>query len=208
MKLILFAALCVMSFFSFAQNKIGTSLSPTKKTISVNSKVSFGIKAGVNVANVHDDQTANTNSLIGFNAGVLAHIHLDNKIAIQPEVTYSMQGAKYPTLGKEKIGYINIPVLVQFMFEQGFRVETGPQLGFVTNAKLERSSGGTTNIKYQFKTIDFSWAFGLGYISGSGLGIDARYNLGLSNIADTKGGLPHVVKNKVWQFGLFYQFLR
>ena len=212
MKLILISALWMLPFICFAQNKIGSSSSTTssntKRTVSVSPNVSFGLKAGVNVANLHDDQTANTNSKIGFHGGVLAHVHLNKTIAIQPEVVYSLQGAKYPTLGKETIGYVNIPILVQYMFDQGFRIETGPQLGLVTNAKLERSSGGTTNIKNQFKTADFSWAFGIGYISSSGIGLDARYNLGLSNIANNTGTNIHSVKNRVWQFGLFYQFSR
>src|SRR5262249_49654128 len=128
-------------------------------------------------------------------------------IAIQPEVTYSLEGAKYPGYGKAKIGVINIPLLGQFMFDHGFRVETGPQIGFLTKVKFEGINGQVTNTKNNFKKIDFSWAFGLGYISNSGLGIDARYNLGMSNIAKING-VPHDIKNRVWQFGLFYQFLK
>jgi hypothetical protein len=56
--------------------------------------------------------------------------------------------------------------------------------------------------KNNFKQSDFSWAFGIGFISASGLGFDARYNLGLSDITKGRGN----VKNQVWQLGLFYQF--
>ena len=33
-----------------------------------------------------------------------------------------------------RLNYINVPVL-QYMFGDGFRLQTGPQLGILTNAK-------------------------------------------------------------------------
>jgi hypothetical protein len=206
MKKILFFAFLLVQITCFAQRKVKSPVSCFAQR-KVKSPVSFGIKAGLNVANLKDEQDANTDAIIGVHLGVLAHIHLTPKIAVQPEVTYSLQGAKYPNLGTEKLGYVNIPVLLQYMFQGGFRLETGPQLGFVTNAKLDRNSGGETNIKDQLETVDLSWAFGLGYLSDIGLGVDGRFNLGLTNIAE-ETTVPHVVKNRVWQVGLFYQFMR
>jgi hypothetical protein len=52
-----------------------------------------------------------------------------------------------------------------------------------------------------FKTVDFSWSAGLGYLTYSGLGVDARYNFGLSNINDFGTATVH---NNVFQVGLFY----
>ena len=46
-------------------------------------------------------------------------------------------------------------------------------------------------------------SFGGGYLVRSGLGVDVRYNLGISNISENN---DVDVKNRVWQFGLFYQF--
>jgi hypothetical protein len=53
----------------------------------------------------------------------------------------------------------------------------------------------STDIKDDYKKVDFSWAFGASYVSNSGLGVDARYNLGISNINDDasknkKQGIP------------------
>jgi hypothetical protein len=169
------------------------------------SRVSFGIKGGLNIANLEDNQEANTGALTGFHAGILAHIHLNNSLALQPEVVYSRQGAKYPNLGTEYINYVNIPILLQVMFNQGVRIQTGPQLGFLTEARLERESGGETDIRDQLENACLSWVIGAGYLSPIGVGIDARYNLGLINIVNDS---PHDVKNRVWQFGLFYQFNR
>jgi hypothetical protein len=56
------------------------------------------------------------------------------------------------------------------------------------------------------KPYDFSWVFGLGYkMPKMNLGIDARYNLGLTTVNEPTGD-PAKNKNSVFQFGIFYLF--
>ena len=172
-------------------------------------KVSFGLKAGLNVSNLHYsvDQAVESKTKLGFNAGALAHIHLAPQLALQPEVYYSSQGAKYKIAnvdGKVKLGYINVPVMVQYMFDNGFRLQAGPQVGFLINA--ERELGSTkTDIKDNLKTVDFGATAGVSYVHPStGLGIDARYNLGLSDLNDNNPG--YKTTNRGAQIGLFYIF--
>ncbi|MGN6401599.1 MAG: porin family protein [Flavisolibacter sp.] len=163
------------------------------------SNVQFGIKGGVNIAdyNIH---TADPR--IGLHVGALAHIHTHNpKLAIQPEIVFSTQGAKFSD-GTEEVDYINIPFLLQYLGRGGLRLETGPQVGALVSAKFKNNNGVEYSEKNSFKQSDLSWAFGIGFISASGLGFDARYNLGLSDITKGRGN----VKNQVWQLGLFYQF--
>jgi hypothetical protein len=132
----------------------------------------------------------------------LAHIHLSRSFAIQPEVVFSAQGAEYGNT-KLKANYVNIPVLAQYMFGNGFRLQTGPQLGILAGSEVKNGST-ETDLDDVFKTTDFSWSFGTSYLTKSGLGLDARYNLGLSNINKNDNGAE--IKNRVWQLGLFYQF--
>lgn len=160
----------------------------------------FGLKAGINFANVHDKANSSTDARTSFHVGGLAHIHLSREFALQPEVMYSGQGAKYGG-NVTKLNYVNIPVLLQYMFGDGFRVETGPQLGFLTSAKA-KSGGVETDIKDQVKKTDVSWAFGAGYLGHAGVGVDVRYNLGISSVSKSSQD----VMNRVWQIGLFYQF--
>ena len=161
----------------------------------------FGLKAGVNIANFKDEVLPTVGSRTGYHVGGLMHIHLNPNWAVQPELMYSSQGAEYSG-GKNKLDYITLPVLAQYMFPAGFRLQTGPQFGIVTSAVAKRSNGETSFRQY-LKDFDVSWAFGAGYLTPSGLGVDARYNLGLLNIR--KGGGADL-KNRVWQFGAFYQF--
>jgi hypothetical protein len=51
--------------------------------------------------------------------------------------------------------------------------------------------------------VNNSWTLGLGYKTTSGLGLDARYNLGLSNIIKD-GGDDFKLKSNVIQVGLTY----
>lgn len=67
------------------------------------------------------------------NLGLLGHIHLNSQWAVQPELVYSSQGAK--SAGTEqKLDYINVPLLLQYMFDNGFRLQAGPQLGLLVRA--------------------------------------------------------------------------
>lgn len=166
----------------------------------------WGLKAGLNVATLTDDDDE-MSSRLGFHAGLISHIHLSPQWALQPEVVYSSQGAKY-TVGDGEhslaLNYINIPVQVQYMFNNGFRIQTGPQVGFLVdvNDKLDGTETGNFTSD-DFKTVDFSWSAGLGYLTYSGFGIDARYNFGLSNVIDASSANR---KNNVFQIGLFYLF--
>ena len=162
----------------------------------------FGLKAGVNIASANVSPGSDYDSKVGLHIGGLAHIHLSPHFALQPEVVYSMQGGKVDD-SKLKLNYINIPLLAQYMIENGFRLQTGPQLGLLVSAKTEVGDVEVDR-KDNFTTTDFSWAFGAGYLFPEGFGLDARYNLGISDVWDAGSSK---IKNSVFQVGIFYQFM-
>ena len=170
-------------------------------------KTYFGVKGGLNASSLHFDNNNSSDSKIGFNIGGLAHIHASNLWAIQPEVIYSLEGAKltpagFYTRGSINLNYINVPILVQRFFHNGFRLEGGPQIGFLINAKSK--SGGVTLDNNSFKSTAFSIPLGVGYLTSTGIGLDARYVFGLSDINANENG--STVQSNVFQFGIFYQF--
>lgn len=168
--------------------------------------VSIGIKGGVNVYNIHIDNSTTYDPKVGFNVGLLGHIHVARHFALQPEIEYSTQGAKYTTDNvstKINLNYINVPVLLQYMWDNGFRLQAGPQAGILISAK-SKNDNNTIDIKDDMKPIDLGVSFGAGYIHPStGIGIDARYNLGLTDINKNS-----VMKstNRGLQISLFYIF--
>jgi hypothetical protein len=178
-------------------------------------KAAFGLKGGVNIANlkIGDFETVNNyHTRTSFHLGSLAHIHLNQQLALQPELFFSGQGTKYksnyqmddvPDVAYDwHLNYLNVPVLLQYLPCKGFRVETGPQVGLLLSAK-SKDKYDEQDIKENLKGGDFSWVFGAGYATKLGLGMDIRYNLG---VADINKNLVLSAKNKVFQIGLFYLF--
>jgi hypothetical protein len=164
----------------------------------------FGPKAGVNIANFQNGDYKN-NTLVGFHLGGFLSFAAGKNFAIQPEVLFSTQGAKIDDATnphKEfKANYLNIPVLVQLRTNGGLYLETGPQAGLLLTAKTDDES-----VKDLYKSLDWSWVFGLGFRSKIGLGLDARYNLGLTKVGDnlSASSFQPDGKNSVIQVGLFF----
>ncbi len=175
-------------------------------TNAIAQHVNIGIKGGLNVYNIKNDNNAKYDSKVGFNVGLLGHIHLAKQLAFQPELVYSTQGAKYNTASIEtkiNLAYINIPLLIQYMFDNGFRLQAGPQIGFLVSAKAKTGSA-EIDLKENLKKVDFAIGAGVGYVHpSSGFGIDARYNIGLSNIYDNATVKSY---NRGLQVGVFYLF--
>src|SRR5664279_859187 len=180
-------------------------------TVTASAQVKLGVKAGLSIADLTLSQVPSGYSLSSktdFNAGVFAMVPLFTSCYLQPELMYSGQGAATSVLGssgKLNYNYLNVPVLFKYQHISGLFAETGPQIGFLLSAN-EKAPGGTLNATNATQSVDFSWAFGIGYqFSEFGLGIDARYNLGLTNVPKYNNN-NGTEKNSVFQFGLFYTF--
>jgi len=94
------------------------------------------------------------------------------------------------------------------MILDGLRLQTGPQLGLLLSARIKSENNTTSDIKDKYSTADFAWIFGAGYLFPSGFGFDARYNLGISNINVVGDYNRNKLQNRVFQLGIFYQFVR
>ena len=180
---------------SFAQSKEATG-------------VRFGLKAGINLANITTKPSDGTSTgfLPGINGGFFSTIPIAVGFAIQPELTYSGLGAKdKESSDKVNLSYLTLPVLAKYSFaNSGFGAYLGPQIGYLFSAK-QKSEGTSEDIKDGFKSTDLSGIFGIEYFSPIGIGLSARYQLGLSNIVkDNELGAS--VKNKAIIFSVGYRF--
>jgi hypothetical protein len=165
-------------------------------------ETNFGIKGGVNVSSVKITNGTDYDAKTGLHLGGLAHIHINRQVALQPELVFSLQGGERNESNRINLTYLNIPVIVQFMISDGFRLQTGPQAGFLLDAE-QKVNNVEFDVSDVFSTLDLSWSFGASYIFPSGFGLDARYNLGLSDISDDN---DFEARNRVFQGGIFYQF--
>ena len=172
-------------------------------------QIQFGVKAGYNLTNLTiSPSQPGFSSKSDFSAGVLASIPLLASCSLQPEIMYSGQGASFSdssATGKLNYSYLNVPVLFKYQHSSGLFLETGPQVGFLLSAKAT-SDGQSADTKSSTQSVDFAWAFGLGFKLPLGLGIDARYNLGLTNLSKGDISSEGTAKNSVFQFGLFFMF--
>ncbi len=174
---IMFFCLCLVAFTSTVQAQ------------------KFGVRAGLNIANVTGDDFGDTKPLTGIYVGVFKEITIVPLIFfLQPELQYSNQGCKVEDTDFS-ISYINIPVMAKVYAMKTFSLEAGPQVGFKIADNFQGESGD------DIKTFDTAFAGGLGLNFPFGLGINARYVMGLSEIVKDKDA-----KNQVIQLGASFKF--
>lgn len=191
MKKLLLGLAVTAGSLVFAQEKAQSS-----------SPVQFGLKAGLNVASVNDDDTKAKAGLYG---GFFANIPLASSFSIQPEVLYNGAGTKFENLSDVRLNldYISIPAMFQYNALPNLYLEAGPQFSFLINSKV-KSDNGSVDVKDAFKSFDFGIGLGAGYYFTQDFGITARYVAGVSDIAENNPG--DAVRNNVFQVGLAYKF--
>ncbi|MDQ2655812.1 MAG: PorT family protein, partial [Bacteroidota bacterium] len=120
----------------------------------------------------------------------------------QPELLYNSVGAKIDD-DALKANYLSIPIMIQYNPVPVFNIHAGPQIGFLLSAKADDE-----DIKDQYKGLDLGLGFGAGVNLPMGLGITARYVMGLANIMDDSGDADFgdvTVKNTAFQVSLTYK---
>ena len=162
-------------------------------------EVNFGLKGGLNFADLVGDNSSANSQLTAFHVGAMAEIPLTEKFSFQPEVLFSGQGTSINDNILE-MRYLNVPLIGKYYLTKGFSLEAGPQVGFLLSAKNEG-----LNVKQNFKNVDFGLNVGLGYKLENGLNFGARYNFGLSDINDVKG-VSNKTRSSVLQASVGYFF--
>lgn len=168
-------------------------------------KIRPGVRAGVNFANLtNSDSDAKTD----FYIGGFAAIKLAEFYTLQPEINYSRQGAKskFPGFDDLEIQYVGLTIANKFspFKEIGLNFSVGPTI----NIKVGDNNNGRT------EDFDFLLFGGLGYEFPFGLGIEARYNIGLIDIYGSNinseyqedTNIENLLLNKVFQIGATYKF--
>jgi hypothetical protein len=171
-------------------------------TIGLAQGVSFGVKGGVNFASINfsGDFSPDVKSKVGFHTGVFVSLMLSDKIGIQPEALYSIQGTKIDISTYDQqynLAYINVPILLRYNLNDMISLHAGPQIGLLLSAE-EEFDGSTTDIKDSLKGTDMGIAVGGEVDLPAKLGFGVRYVIGLSNLEDDSSG-DVTVKNGVFQ---------
>ena len=176
-KLMMIAALMVATLSANAQQMfikpmVGGTLS-TLTGVAKGAKMKLGLAAGAEFG-------YNINDMFAVTAGALV----------------SMQGAKadddqYTKDKSTSLTYLNIPILANVYIVPGLAIKAGVQPGFLLSHKSKGKELISSNTWEEYeetsthgmKKFDLSIPLGLSY-EFSDFVIDARYNLGLTNIYD------------------------
>src|ERR1700744_2547677 len=82
-------------FFMGAVLLVSTARAQEQQTSTESGlKPKFGIKGGLNLTNLYVDNSNDEHIKAGFNAGVFAKLPITKGFSIQPELLYSVKGAK------------------------------------------------------------------------------------------------------------------
>jgi len=218
MKKILYSLILLSPVIAFTQkDSIHTKSNHTEKTTY------FGIKAGLNFANVTNASSIGASGQTGWHAGVLANLG-GKLICFRLEVLYSQQGYGFATdssSGSFTHDYISMSQLIGINITHWVQVQIGGQTGYLLNAKATsktQSTGNATvdNILSYYNRFDYGFGGGLELHPIAGLLIGARYNISLSNLYNntfiSSGGgsgnyTPNIdFKNNVVQLFVGYRF--
>jgi len=187
--LILTICLSVLTLSLYAQGKAVESKSFTLK---------FGLKAGVNLANISNgtaDIDFSPKMKTDFHAGVVANFHFGYRnegspagtgiFGLQPELLYSRQGFTFDG-NAYNFDYLALPVMLKFYVTRDVNIEAGPFFSYLLGVSPNTSviDGAQIALSDLKGGLDAGFGVGAGFEMKSGLTVGVRYLLGLSNMAE------------------------
>lgn len=149
----------------------------------------FGIKAGVNFANVSNAKSFNSGHKSGFHVGLLMAPPSKKIISSRTELIFSRQGYDYKkgtNSGEVNLDYIQMGQLMSVNITKYFSLLFGAQTAYLISANVD-STGGTGDpssdaIMNLYNRIDYGYAVGAEIHPFKGLIIGARYNVSLAKV--------------------------
>lgn len=189
-KMMMIAAMMLMSIGAFAQNEVG--------------QVTLQPKVGMNIANLTG---SGNKAKVGLVAGVEAEYGVAENFGITAGVLYSMEGSKSEKYNGKSVkfntDYINVPIMAQYYVIPGLAVKAGAQFGFNVRKKFSYDGNSIDaneffndlDLDTKVQTFNFSIPVGVSYEYQSFV-LDARYNIGMTKT------LKNVDKNKTSLFSI------
>jgi hypothetical protein len=164
----------------------------------------IGLKGGTTI-NKLTGKSFSEQFSFGYHLGGFATIGIGKKFSIQPEVLFNQVNTDtssafssvyhFNKLGKVKLSYLSIPLLLNINANKFVTFQVGPQFGFLMN----KGNSLVQNGKNAFKSGDLSMLAGL-QLNISHIRLYGRYAIGLSNINDIDNAEKW--KNQSFQLGV------
>ena len=190
--------------------------------------VYYGPKVGVNLTHFFyagDDASAlkdMSKMKLATHFGMFAEIVFDDYFSLQPELLYSIKGARYRLSSDDDfkssyvLKYLSIPVVAKYYVTKEISIEAGPQVAYLLSAKnIEVSNQYETNLGHEaasidmsdaMQSIDFGATAGVGYLTKTGFYISARYDFGILNAHKNIADENTILHNGAIQFSFGFSF--
>lgn len=178
-------------------------------------RVSSGIRAGVNVSTLSN---IGADFKTDFYAGGAVGIRLGQRYTLQPELTYTRQGANNVSLFDEEgnsagqedvtIQYLSLGVINKFYFVEGFHGMVGPSIDMKVGKNFPRVDFDDDD----YGGMDLGITLGLGYTLPFGLTLEGRFKTGVLDALNNDHFLglfddpDDISLNRVFQLGVGYSF--
>ena len=227
MKKLFVAAVCAVFALTASAQRASSTSSSFFSTEKADEGVRFGVRAGLNFANLSGDHL-DLDSRTSFHVGVIADIPLMQSLYIQTGLYFQSKGAKsefdmdyngYDVKVEQTYSpmYLSIPVLASYRYNFSdalqLQVNFGPYFayGIAGKYKVEASAAGeSADEDYKlFDSDEGDWnAFDCGLQVGAGLTFAKHYYLGftydfgLTEVADG----DDAPTNSNWMISLGYNF--
>jgi len=228
-KALLSAVLLTFALAVSAQESVGTFSLIPRLGVSLanmsNNDVYYNTTDGT-------DKKLKSKNKAGFIAGVDVEYQVLQPLSLSIGLQYALLGNRYPDYQtgsddtKQYTGYanhhtdlhyLNVPFMVNLYVSQGLALKAGVQAGVLLDSKTsweetgfvvkpdgKKEYGKTKNMEsdIETKSLDVSIPLGISY-EYMNVVLDARYNLGLTNIYDTD---LISSKNRFFTFTVGYRF--
>ena len=187
---------------------------------SAKAQVSYGVDAGVNIANWKGDAMQSLNNVVdlsngfistksktGFHIGGYANIPLTEQLSFEPGIQYSQKG--YAMKGDLKITalkffgvnatakveshYIDVPLVLTAEVANGLSIYAGPQFSYLAKTNLHVNTS-VLGISLYNKKLDITDNFNRMDIAITG-GVGYKFSSGLNIKAGYDYGLAKLDKN-------------
>ncbi|MBT3417405.1 MAG: PorT family protein [Flavobacteriales bacterium] len=193
--------------------KLFTILTLVALTATISFAQTFGIKAGLNMANttngsdlqeMYDAFEIKNNMMLGISVGATGSFEISDLMNLSAELNFTQKGTKASMGGVDddfvtKINFIDIVPSASFKIAEGFSANVGPYIGFAlsgtqTVQEIDLITGETTTTSEaidfeedEIGTLDYGLNIGVSYVLNEMIAINAGYSLGLADL-NAEGG--------------------
>lgn len=193
-------------------------------TNTLNKKLRFGAKLGLNMATIptslkintafngHNNSTLNTQYLSSYYFGLLTeYTSVNPNIKLQAEILYSGNGTRHSENNTIEIEEILVPLVLKYDLirnaDAALHIYGGVFTGYIFKVVGDKNRKDIPkyDIASQYKTFDSGLVVGVDYSVTDHIIIDTRFNYGFINVSKASAATEQI-ESEITSFNRFFHF--